>query len=50
MVPGKGQALLGMPDADILNILTINCNTIVKRKQIELPVAVKHSHHPVYRM
>ena len=28
VVPGNGQALLGMPDIEILNILNINCNTI----------------------
>ena len=27
VVPGNGQALLGMPDIEILNILTINCLT-----------------------
>ena len=29
VVPGNGQALLGMPDTDMLNIININCNTIV---------------------
>ena len=28
VAPGNGQALLGMPDIEILDILTINCNTI----------------------
>ena len=28
VVPGNGQALLGMPDIDTLNIITINFNTI----------------------
>ena len=28
VVPGNWQALLGMPDIKILNILTIHCNTI----------------------
>ena len=28
VVPGNGQVLLGMSDKDILNLLTINCNTI----------------------
>ena len=41
MVPGNGQALLGMPDIEVLNILTINCNTIGGWKQIELPTAVQ---------
>ena len=28
VVSGKGQALLGMPEIDMLNIMRINCNTI----------------------
>ena len=28
VVPGNRQALLGMPDIEILNILTMNCNTM----------------------
>ena len=28
VVPGNGQALLGRPDIETLNILTVNCNTI----------------------
>ena len=28
MVPGNGQALLGMPGIETHNILPINCNTI----------------------
>ena len=28
LVPGNGQALLGMPDIDMLDIININCNTI----------------------
>ena len=28
VVAGNKQALLGMPDIEIINILTINCNTI----------------------
>ena len=28
VVWGSGQALLGMPDTDMLNIIKINCNTI----------------------
>ena len=28
VVPGNGQALLGMPDIEMLGILTINYNTI----------------------
>ena len=28
VVPGNGQALLAIPDIEILNILTISCNTI----------------------
>ena len=28
VVPGNGQALLGMPDIKTLDILTVNCNTI----------------------
>ena len=28
VVPGRGQALLGMPGIDTLNIIRINCNTI----------------------
>ena len=27
VVPGNSQALLGMPDIDTLDVLTINCNT-----------------------
>ena len=36
-MPGNGQALLGMPDIETPNILTIKCNTKdmqTKRKQI----------------
>ena len=29
VVPGSGQALLGMPDIAMLNIININCTTIV---------------------
>ena len=28
VVPGNGQALLGMPDIDMHNIIKINCDTI----------------------
>ena len=28
VVPGNEEALLGMPDIELLNILNINCNTI----------------------
>ena len=28
VVPGKGQALLDMPDIEILDILSAKCNTI----------------------
>ena len=28
VVPGTGQALLGMPDINTLDIIAINCNTI----------------------
>ena len=28
VVPGNGQALLGIPDIEILNIQTMICNTI----------------------
>ena len=28
VVSGNRQVLLGMPDTEILNILTINCNTV----------------------
>ena len=28
VVPDNGQVLLGMPNIEILNILTINCNTL----------------------
>ena len=28
VIPGNGQALLGMPDIGMLNIIKINCNTI----------------------
>ena len=28
VVPGNGQAVLGMPDNNTLNIIHINCNTI----------------------
>ena len=32
---GNGQALLGMPDIEILDVLTINCNTIDMQTQNE---------------
>ena len=35
-----------MLDIGLLNILTINCNTIGKKKQIELPVAVQTQPSP----
>ena len=28
VVPGNRQALLGVPDIETLNILTMNCNTV----------------------
>ena len=28
VVPGNGQEFLGMPDIEVLNILTLCCNTI----------------------
>ena len=28
VMPGNGQALLGMPDIEVLNIININVNTI----------------------
>ena len=33
LVPGNGQALLGMPDIELLNILTICCSTIGTEKE-----------------
>ena len=30
--PGNGEALLAMPDIELLNILNINCNTVVTEK------------------
>ena len=32
VVPGDGDALLGMPDIELLNILNVNCNTIGAEK------------------
>ena len=32
VVLGDGEALLGMPDIELLNILNINCSTIGVRK------------------
>ena len=31
--PGNRQTLLGMPDTELLNILTISCNTIGTEKE-----------------
>ena len=28
VVPANGEALLGIPDIELLNILNINCNTV----------------------
>ena len=33
VVPGDGNALLGMPDIELLNIMQINCNTIGTKKE-----------------
>ena len=33
VVPGNGEALLGMPDIELLNILNINSNTIGTDKE-----------------
>ena len=33
VVPGNGPTLLGMPDMELLNILTISCNTIHTEKE-----------------
>ena len=35
VLPGNGQALLGIPDTDTLHVLTINCNTIDMQTQNE---------------
>ena len=35
-----------MQDIEILNILIINCNTIVQGKQIELPIAIQTQPSP----
>ena len=32
VVPGNGQALLGMSDIDMLNIININYNTIITHR------------------
>ena len=36
VVPGNGPAILGMPDSDLLDILTINWNTIQVGWQVKL--------------
>ena len=33
VVPGDGEALLGMPDIELFNILNINCTTIGKETE-----------------
>ena len=33
VVPRDGDALLGMPEKELLNILQINCNTIGTKKE-----------------
>ena len=33
LVPGDEDALLGMPDIELLNILQINCNTMGTKKE-----------------
>ena len=33
VVPGNGQALLGMPDIELLNILTISYHTVGTEKE-----------------
>ena len=35
VVSGDGDALLGMPDIELLNILQINCNTIGIEKEVK---------------
>ena len=35
VVPGTGQALLGMPDIETLYVLTVNCNTTDTQTQNE---------------
>ena len=48
MVPGNEQALFGMHDIEILNIL--NAAQWVQRKQIEPPTAVQTQSAPGCRM
>ena len=41
IVPGNGEALLGMPNIELLNILNINCNTRSTEKEKKV-VLCKH--------
>ena len=41
VVPRNRQALLGMPDIEILNIVTIYCNAIATKETIEMPFATQ---------
>ena len=40
VVPGDREALLGMPDIELLNILNINCSTIGAEKEEEAQIAM----------
>ena len=48
VVPEDGDALLGMPDIELLNILQINCNTIdtVKEENAFNPGREQCKHRP----
>ena len=43
VVPGNEQALLGIPDVKIQNILTINCNTIGTEEVDMMKLQHKHT-------
>ena len=47
VVPGNEQALLGMPDIEILNIFTISCNTISTEEADKEPIAVQTHQLPI---
>ena len=41
LVPGDRDALCGMPDIELLNILNINCNTIGTEKGGKAQIAMQ---------
>ena len=46
VLPGNGQALLDMPDVDMLNIIKITCNTIGTHGNYSMPITAVQTQPP----